>query len=121
MAFTEPLAPIKRFGKLIMDKEEELRHVENWLEERKRERRLKGKKRRRPNVSPSRNSKQPDRNAGPKSRSSPRPGSAWKRHGDGIYPTGQILPDLRETRCERRTPVPRSGRASSAIGQSVVE
>ena len=41
VAHTEPQAPIKRFGKLIADKEEELRHVENWLEERKRERRLK--------------------------------------------------------------------------------
>ena len=40
-AHTEPQAPIKRFSKLIADKEEELRHTENWLEKRKRERQLK--------------------------------------------------------------------------------
>ena len=40
-AHTVPQAPIKRFSKLIEDKEEELRHTENWLEERKRERQLK--------------------------------------------------------------------------------
>ena len=39
-AHTEPQAPIKRFSKLIADKEEELHHMENWLEERKRERQL---------------------------------------------------------------------------------
>ena len=41
VAHTVPQAPIKRFSKLIADKEEELHHVENWVEGRKRERQLK--------------------------------------------------------------------------------